>query len=87
MGRYDRLFIIDGDHIHIVAVDQKMLDMSSKTISYHIENVISCKSKKGGAFKIVVVKGSGELKGYEMEAGSVGEAGDICGRVMLIKNK
>jgi hypothetical protein len=88
MGRYERLFIIDGDHIHLVAVDQKMLDMSSKTTTLNIKDVISCKqSKKSSHFRIVVVKAGGDLRSYDMEAGSAGEVVDIVARVTLMQNK
>jgi hypothetical protein len=70
-------------------VNQKIHDMSSKTTTLHISNVISCKqSKKGSGFKIVAVKNSGDLKSYDLEAGSANEAVDISSRVTaMMQNK
>ena len=87
MGRYERMLTIDGEHIHLVAVDKKILDMSSKTTSYHISSVISCKqNKKSLYFKLIVLKNveTGDMKSYDLEASSISEAAEICSRVTFI---
>ncbi|KAI8825195.1 stress-activated map kinase interacting protein 1-domain-containing protein [Fimicolochytrium jonesii] len=87
MGRtLDRILTIDGDHIHIMAGEQKNLFNAMKTASHHISSVISCKptSKKGTSFKLTVHTNKNDSRSYELEAATESEAAEICTKITFL---
>ncbi|KAJ3404199.1 hypothetical protein HDV05_007286 [Chytridiales sp. JEL 0842] len=87
MGRHERLLTIDGDHIHIMPLENKNLFDTMKTTSFPISAVISCKQvkKQSPHFKLVVQKAKQQNPHtYEFEATSLHEAADACVKISFI---
>ncbi|KAI9327150.1 hypothetical protein DFJ73DRAFT_142525 [Zopfochytrium polystomum] len=90
VGRYERTLTIDGEHIHILAPEQKMFEML-KTGSYHISAIVSCKQVKKHSphFKLVVKKSGSSSNSnttFDFEASGPQDAADICTRVLFMSN-
>ncbi|CAG8551389.1 7299_t:CDS:2, partial [Funneliformis caledonium] len=71
VGRHERVLAIDGDYIHIMPSETRTMFESMKTSSYHITNVLSCKTNKKAPlnFKLEIYRDSG-TKTYDFEAES-----------------
>ncbi|KAJ3117690.1 hypothetical protein HK098_006133 [Nowakowskiella sp. JEL0407] len=84
MGRHDRLLTIDGDYIHLMAPESKILFDRLKTNSYHISMVTGCRqSKQSANFKLTISKNN-DTRAYELEAASGAEAAEICQRIAIL---
>ncbi|KAJ4424313.1 Component of a membrane-bound complex containing the Tor2p kinase [Gnomoniopsis sp. IMI 355080] len=79
-GLNERLFVIDGEYIHIVPSSngKVVTDSSSKTTTVHFSNVIGCKLSRRhpSQFKFVIYRDN-ESKRYDFEAKNADEATDI----------
>ncbi|KAL1918770.1 uncharacterized protein VTP21DRAFT_2792 [Calcarisporiella thermophila] len=83
MGRHERVLAIDGEYIHLMPPEQKF--DKTKTSSYHISSVISCKQSKKVPtnFKLMVYKNR-DTKAYELEVETAKEAHEICARIQFL---
>ncbi|CAN8096617.1 unnamed protein product [Discula destructiva] len=79
-GLNERLFIIDGEYIHIAPSSngKVVTDSSSKTTTVHFSNVIGCKLSRRhpSHFKFVIYR-ENESKRYEFEAKNSEEAAEV----------
>ncbi|KAF3770100.1 hypothetical protein M406DRAFT_344011 [Cryphonectria parasitica EP155] len=84
-GLNERLFVIDGEYIHIIPSSngKAVTDSSSKTTTVHFSNVIGCKLSRRhpSQFKVCsssfVIYRENEIKRYDFEAKNSDEAADI----------
>ncbi|CAI2168221.1 6871_t:CDS:2 [Funneliformis geosporum] len=85
VGRHERVLAIDGDYIHIMPSETRTMFESMKTSSYHITDVISCKTNKKAPlnFKLEIYRDSG-TKTYDFEAESAKLATEICQKVKFL---
>ncbi|KAJ3096970.1 hypothetical protein HDU97_005398 [Phlyctochytrium planicorne] len=86
MGKHERLLTIDGDHVHLMPVENKRVFDIMKTTSYHCSSIISCKQtkKQSPHFKMMVKKGNNSTATYDLEAATPQEAADACAKVAFI---